>query len=660
MLIIMNGYIVHNSVDEEYRSPLGAISTGGKVKLSLYVQYCENCRVKLLVHSESGGFEVELQKNDCFFSAEIVAPDNPQVLWYRFFIEHDDEKIFYGPKQGESCGVGQVYLSDSPFFQLTVCDSSFKTPDSFKGKIMYQIFPDRFCSSGQNILEGVKYHESRGWRVSMHKSFDENVNYLPLDGDEYYSPIDFFGGDLKGIASKLDYISDLGVGIIYLNPIFSSESNHRYDTADYKKIDRFLGCDEDFSLLCNKADEKGIKIILDGVFSHTGDESIYFQDAIKGNQSPYFSWYSFNNFPSEYKCWWGFKTLPEVNEHDPSWQNFIIKDDDSVIKHWLRAGAGGYRLDVADELPDDIIELMRAAVKEIDDENLLLGEVWEDATTKQSYGSNRKYALGRALDSVMNYPLRSAIISFLKKNSTAKQMTYFLLSQQQNYSPQMYYCLMNLLSSHDVERMRTVLSASYEVSSLSREEQANISITEDEDIKGAALLKLAVSIIMSIPGIPSIYYGDECGMHGLKDPFNRSPFKITDSDMIEFYKKWGKLRQKRLFKTGFASFIHVFEDVLAIFRFTANGTDAFLGECEKDEAAIVVINRSDEDRRLCVDLHSFKFGISLNMREYLSEVEFISGIGQFGGVKYQITDGLLDIEISKMSSECILLNKKER
>lgn len=650
----MNGYIIHNSVDEEYRRPLGAISTGGKVKLSLYIHDFTRCRVKLIVRSESGGYELEMHNENEFFYAQISAPNQPQVLWYCFFIERDENIFFYGSKKDVCCGVGELYRENPNYFQLTVCEKNFTTPDFFKGCVMYQIFPDRFCSSGENIVKGYDTHIKNGWKTFLHTNFNEKADYLPKQGESYYEPNDFFGGDFKGIEEKLNYISSLGVSVIYLNPIFSSSSNHRYNTADYKTIDAFLGDEEAFKRLCKKAEKLGIRVILDGVFSHTGNESVYFQDALMGSTSPYYSWYTFHHFPDDYQCWWGFKSLPEVDEHDASWQDYIIQSDESVIKYWLRRGASGYRLDVADELPDDVIFLMRDAVKSINNDNLLLGEVWEDATTKQSYGKNRKYALGEGLDSVMNYPIRKAILSFLKGRTNAYELKYFLLGQQQNYASQMYYCLMNLISSHDVERMRTMLALEVDPSGLSREEQAHIAVSIEQDNKAAKLLKLAFSICMAVPGMPSIYYGDECGMHGLKDPFNRETFQVTDEDMMRYYKKWGEIRKLVSLKTGFAAFHNIDKHVIVIFRFTANGYDAFHKECA-DEAALVFINRSEKKIRCCVDLHSFKFGISLENRMYLENANYEEAVSLFSGEKYKIRDGLLDIQIDAMMSDCLFM-----
>ena len=309
----------------------------------------------------------------------------------------------------------------------------------------------------------------------------------------------------------------MGVSIVYLNPIFEADSNHRYNTASYLKIDPILGTNAAFKKLCRAADELGMKIVLDGVFSHTGDDSVYFDrrgvydgdGAYQSEDSPYHSWYDFHKFPDEYRCWWGFKSLPEVNEGDPAWQDFVISGDKSVIKTWLRAGTNGYRLDVADELPDETLELLRDNVKNCDSDAIIIGEVWEDATTKVSYGQHRRYALGTALDSVMNYPLRGALIDFALGKMDAFALRNFLLGQKLNYPAPMYRCLMNLLSTHDTARVRTVLgSGGCDGGGMGREQQAGFTLSPEQNARGRALQKLCAVLQFTLPGMPCVYYGD--------------------------------------------------------------------------------------------------------------------------------------------------------
>ncbi|MDE6676401.1 MAG: glycoside hydrolase family 13 protein, partial [Clostridia bacterium] len=318
------------------------------------------------------------------------------LYFYRFRLDGR----FYGCADMRCGNFEPPYKS----WQLTVFEESYKTPDWMKGGIMYQIFPDRFYKSGENPIAGNKI---------LREDWGGLPSYKPNSHGKVLNN-DFFGGNLNGIYEKIDYLKKLNVSVIYLNPIFEAYSNHRYDTGDYMKIDPLLGTTEDFDRLVKKAKDLGIRIILDGVFNHTGDDSRYFnkygnyKEELGAHQSPdsrYIDWYCFDEYPSKYTSWWGIETLPAVNERSKSYQNFIFGHD-GVLKNWLRHGIGGWRLDVADELPDFFLEKLRTAVKEESPEALIIGEVWEDASNKISYDERRRYLLGTELDSVMNYPLK--------------------------------------------------------------------------------------------------------------------------------------------------------------------------------------------------------------------------------------------------------------
>ncbi|MBQ9721332.1 MAG: glycoside hydrolase family 13 protein, partial [Oscillospiraceae bacterium] len=293
----------------------------------------------------------------------------------------------------------------------------------------------------------------------------------------------------------LPYLKELGVGVIYLNPIVEARSNHRYDASDYLSVDPILGTNADLTHLCETAEAMGMRIILDGVFSHTGADSRYFNrdgsypgnGACQGKDSPYYPWYDFRHYPNEYRCWWGFKDLPEVDERNPKWQNFVITGQDSVVKTWLRRGAAGWRLDVADELPDEVLAMIRESAKAEKPDALILGEVWEDAVIKESYGGRRNYALGYSLDSVMNYPLRKHILRFAHGWLDAYTLRDFLIDQQMNYPKPLYYSLMNLLGSHDVERLRSALASDRVIKDYSREEQRKMQFDEQALEKAVAL-----------------------------------------------------------------------------------------------------------------------------------------------------------------------------
>ncbi len=356
-------------------------------------------------------------------------------------------------------------------------------------------------------------------------------------------------GDLKGITQKLDYLESLGVSCIYLNPIVEAYSNHRYDTGDYSRIDPILGTEDDFRELCEKAKARGIHVINDGVFSHTGSDSKYFNrsgrygdgGAYRDPDSPYRSWYKFYDWPDNYHSWWGFYTLPEVIETSPEFNEYI-NGEDGIVRKYMRMGNSGWRLDVADELPDEFLENLRNSVKAENPEAIVIGEVWEDASNKESYGARRKFLLGYQLDSVMNYVFRGAIIDFCR-GQDARYTMATIMSVIENYPRPVLRVLMNSLSTHDTERILTLL-AGEPLNGRDRAWQANTKMTKEQRERGLRLLKIAAAMQYTLPGFPCVYYGDEAGMEGYKDPFNRCcyPWGREDKEMVEYHSRLGKLR----------------------------------------------------------------------------------------------------------------------
>ena len=441
-------------------------------------------------------------------------------------------------------------LSGSPHgFLLTVYSKDYQTPDWFKGGVMYQIFPDRFHKAGtMPDIKGRIFREDWGgmpyYRPNEHGKVLNN---------------DFFGGNFKGVMKKLPYLKKLGVTVIYFNPVFEAASNHRYDTSDYMKIDPVLGTEEDFKNLIKAAKSKGIRIILDGVFNHTGDNSVYFNKygtypslgAYQSKKSPYYHWYSFEEHPDKYASWWGIDVLPEVNEESKSYQNFIFGKN-GVLKKWLSLGIGGYRLDVADELPDFFLKKLRKSVKESDNEAIIIGEVWEDASDKIAYSKRREYLQGYELDSVMNYPLKDAIISYIKSEN-ACTLLQTIRTLIDHYPKQTLDCLMNILGTHDTARILTVLGGIY---CQNKEEMSSERAYLSEEAKEKAIekLKLAAVLQYTLPGVPCVYYGDENGAEGHIDPFCRKCFdwEHLNDDLILFYENLGKIRKRfyEIFKDG--------------------------------------------------------------------------------------------------------------
>jgi len=639
--------IFHDSCKAAYRQPLGAQPAGSKIVIKLYTgkQRVTGAAINFFIAHEQ--HTIAMDGADGWWRGEVTLPSEPILCWYNFSVYFEDGMVFYGARAGMSSGLGEIYSNNPLSYQITVYDPSFKTPDYCKEAIMYQVFPDRFArSDAYDTKKGIAYHESMKRTPYLHESFSGTPFYLPRDGKKEYYPDDFYGGNLKGIEEKLDYIAGLGVNILYLNPICEADSNHRYNTSDYKKVDPILGTEQHFKELCAAAEERGIRVILDGVYSHTGADSKYFnalgtykgKGACESKNSPYYSWFDFKHFPDEYRCWWGFTSLPEVNEHDPSWQDYVITGKDSVLKFWMDRGAAGYRLDVADELPDDVIEKMRDVIKKKDPESFLLGEVWEDATNKESYGAARKYALGRGLDSVMNYPLRNAIVDFLRGRATAKELAEAIRTQASNYPKEMYYCLMNLLSSHDIARIRTVLASNMDIDEMDRNMQAAFRVTYSQDTAGRMLQFLAAAIIYSLPGIPSIYYGDETGMHGLKDPFNRAPFAMNDARTAGQYAKLGKIRREHTALSKGYMAVHAHDDdVLAILRVG----DAFGGK--NDGVYLTVVNNAQVHKHIVLDLRTLAEYMESAAVRTIFEKRICKGECMLTGERIRIEDDLCDL-----------------
>ncbi len=428
-------------------------------------------------------------------------------------------------------------------WQVSCIPADFTTPDWAKGATIYQVFPDRFYKDGECDLTGKLEP------YTVHKNWDEEVDWRPTAEGKVLNN-DFYGGNFKGIQAKLPYIASMGATILYLNPISKSFSSHRYDTGDYKTPDPMLGTTEDFSALCEAAHKLGIKVILDGVYSHTGSDSLYFNreghfpgvGAYQSKASPYYSWYNFHHYPNTYQSWWNFDTLPTVRKMDPAFLEYIISGEDSVVAHWLKLGADGFRLDVVDELPDAFTLLLKQRIRQIKPDALLIGEVWEDASNKMAYGQRRRYFVDGMLDSVMNYPFRTAILKFLRGEDDGNQLKETVMTILENYPPQVVACNMNLLGTHDTPRILTALVDPFEGS---REEQAKRSLSNGQMKLAKERLLMASFLQYMLPGSPSLYYADETGMEGHKDPFNRRPYPWyrEDNHLLRHFRCLGKLRK---------------------------------------------------------------------------------------------------------------------
>ena len=481
---------------------------------------------------------------------------------------------------------GGIYFDTKPeltnMLQLTLCDLKYREPKKIRGGVIYHVFVDRFRRGGNSSIPDGSRVVWGDWKII--------AEYPDYPGAPLYNNT-FWGGTLWGIIEKLDYIKSLGTTAIYLSPIFRAYSNHKYDTADYMTIDPIFGGEPAFKALLKAAKEKEIEIILDGVFNHTGSDSIYFNrygryqevGAYQSKKSKYYHWYDFQSYPNKYSSWWGIEILPRINPDKPDCREYFVGDG-GVIDKYAKMGIYGFRLDVADELSDDFIAAIKTRLAAHAKDRILYGEVWEDASNKSSYSVRRHYYLGAELDGVMNYPLRSGIIDFVTGHGVDK-LYYALTEVTPNAPDHVLHNQMNLLGTHDTERILTVLGDEnidgYNNYQIARHRM-------DPGRRNFAIKRLIVAytILATMPGIPAVFYGDEAGLEGYRDPFNRMPYPWGKEEMrlVEHYQKMGKIRlENPVYKDGEFRLSCLDSDLLVFSR--SSGTEKY----------VTVINNSDRE-----------------------------------------------------------------
>ncbi len=592
-----NVKIYHNTHTLFYRNPFGALPCEDELELRLMVRAIDPLKEVILelYREEAGGgksvsrIQLELMQvkgEERIYNTKLRMPSFPCLLWYFFRVVTGDNKtLYYGSDATGMGGAGQVAETLPPPYQVTVYKKDFSTPSWFKDAVVYQIFVERFCNG---MEEGKVLNPKKN--SLLHSHWDNKTFYIREMGSGKVARWDFFGGNLYGVRKKLPYLKALGIKAIYFNPLFESPSNHKYDTGDYHKIDPMFGDNAFFEQLCSEAEKLGISVILDGVFSHTGSDSIYFNKegnyeslgAFQSPESPYFSWFSFSEYPDSYECWWDIDNMPNVNELEPSYLRFIIFDENSVLKYWGKKGIKGWRLDVVDELPGDFLQEFRRALKEMDPDSVLIGEVWEDASHKESYDRRREYLLGKELDGVTNYPFRNALVDFLLLKRNAVEINRTLMSIYENYPRPHFFSLLNLIGGHDVARIFTVLGEALP-QELDREHKRSIQKTR---LKAAALWQF------TFPGAPCLYYGDEVGSEGGKDPENRGtfPWGEEDGELQDWYRRLIALRNHYdVLRTGRWLPLHAEEKVYCFVRLIEGGRDEFGAE-KKNNMALTAIN----------------------------------------------------------------------
>lgn len=634
--------IFHDSRDARFRFPGGARPLGETVRLSVRADGAKSATLRLwkdgrewrvpmarvcsdpAAFPEHGPSHVERahaiapRHGEDVFTCEAALPEDTGSLWYYFILEYENQDalraalassalvdeglrahpvspLYYGDARDHCYGAGLVYASEPPSYQIIIYDTAGDSPAWMREATMMQIMVDRFYGAGEkdpaNLASWAYYHEN--W-------YDWPDLNLELDAQER-SANDFFGGNLRGIEEKLPYIESLGVTVLYLNPIFRSPSNHKYDTGDYMQIDPSFGTEADLRSLCAAAEKRGIRVILDGVFSHTGADSLYFNKygtygehagAYRDEKSPYRAWYRFRRWPQDYDCWWGFTTLPNVNEMDKNYRAFI-NGENGVVAHWIGAGASGWRLDVADELPMPFLRELRRRARTTRSDAALIGEVWEDPTNKVAYGEARCYCAGDTLDSVMNYPLREAVLAFFTFKIDAFALERRIEAMRESMPPAFFYSLMNLLGSHDKPRAINVLADCGNMQP-ERRYRFPLELTAEQYERGKRRLIAAWTLICALPGMPCLYYGDEAGLTGMADPFCRKtfPWEREDRELTEKMREQS-LRRRRspALRTGHMRLYAESADVLVVERYIEHGQDAF-GQSAADERVVTRIDRA--------------------------------------------------------------------
>ena len=529
--------ILFDSKLSQFKTPFGVLKPGEDCTIHIQIPVsCQTEHVELLLLREDGAPEREIGMQrqetgalyECFGCTFALERAGLYFYYFRITTKNEQFRLY---KQGNDTN-----MEAGDLWQLSCVEEKYPVPEALRGAVLYQIFPDRFYQSGCcNCAEKLQPY----W---VHEDKSDVPVYLPDARGEVLNN-DFYGGNLNGIREKLPYLHALGAEILYLNPIFMAFSTHRYDTYDYKRIDPMLGTEEDFSALCSEAHALGMKVVLDGVFSHVGSRSPYFQSAVSDPSSPYRDWFQFKHYPDVYESWWGITTLPCVDKTNEDYIRYIIEDEDSVIAHWLRLGADGYRLDVVDELPDAFLARLRKRLRELKPDAILIGEVWEDASSKVAYGVRRRYLTDRQLDSVMNYPWQKAILRYVRGEDGGEQLGERIMTIAENYPPDVLSAVMNILSTHDTPRALTAL---VDPADADRAELAKRHMDAPTRSRALRLLRMAAFLQFTLPGAPCIYYGDEAGMDGYRDPFNRKfyPWGAEDEPLQAFYTALARLKKE--------------------------------------------------------------------------------------------------------------------
>lgn len=570
--------VKYNPIYNFYKSTVGAVPQGTELTLRVLIDSCMHpSAVHLVVYDENDYHQEFLLHQDVAFDnycSYVVTFSMPKGLyWYYFEMSDVPYERYIGIASNLEAS---LFFENVKAWQLSVYEKIYDTPKWLNDGVMYQIMVDRFAAKGKVVPTEDK----------LMRKWGEQPYYQELDGS--VSNRDFFGGTIKGIISKLPYLASLGVTTLYLNPIFSAYSNHKYDTEDYEQIDSMFGTKQDFAQLTQKATKLGMSIILDGVFNHVGCNSKYFNKSGKYGEggayrdvnSPYRQWFCFDH-NNNYESWWGFETLPRINAFNPDVQQYLCGEE-GIVPYWIKQGASGWRLDVVDEIADCMLDKIVASAKSAKKDCAIIGEVWEDASNKVDYGVRRRFFEGRQLDSVMNYPLKDAIIDFVRYGNVYA-IKYAVFNQLNNYPLYIRNNLMNILGTHDTKRILTALAGD-NIQYSTKDVLSRTMLTDSQYHRGIQLVTMAVVLQYTMFGFPCVYYGDEVGMEGYGDPFCRGcfPWGGENKTLQDFYVRMGQLRKMKVFANGSFELLTA-EEGLLVFRRQHQPTN---------QQVIVAVNRS--------------------------------------------------------------------
>lgn len=571
----MTETIYYNSWLTEHKKPFGAVRVNEKVTFTITCEWPVVESVYLIVQKDFGDtFEIEMHSKGDSHYQETISLTEGQGLYYYFFKltlhkEKQTKTLYYGNNQQSKGGAGHIYEAENQVkpYQLTSYLYDDASPNWYREGVAYHIFVDRFYNGNE---DGKVMNPKKN--SFLYANQDDLPMYIKNEKGEVVR-WEFYGGNLKGIIQKLPYLKTLGITILYLSPIFEARSNHKYDTGDFMKIDPMFGDEKIMKELIKEARQAGMHIVLDGVFNHSGADSRYFNlfgtyndiGAYQSKKSVYSDWYTFKNFPEDYESWWGVKDLPKLNTENPEVQSFIYKDKNSVIRKWSKLGLGGWRLDVADELSDEVLKGIRSALQETIQDTVLIGEVWEDASNKIAYEKRRHYIEGGMLHGAMNYPFREIILGLLKKSIKPQEAAENWMNLKENYPPEAFKSNFNNIGTHDTERILTALN---------------------QDV---AKLKQALILLFVLPGVPSLYYGDEVGLEGKADPDNRRmyPWGKENKEIQVVVKKMIALRRNGNSLKDGDFYVFSQDELVGIIRWIS-----------MEEFVVVLLNTSNKKNRL--------------------------------------------------------------